>query len=81
MKQKTFELDDRLAADFEQFCRSRMLIEKRVAAVALRTFMRLSPEEREQAMIAFDDGGPGETGKGKTLRCAVPTPAVGLARL
>lgn len=54
VKQKTFEFDSKLAKEFEEFCRARMMVEKRVAAAAICKFMELTPDEREQALLALD---------------------------
>lgn len=54
MKQKTFELDERLAKMFEEFCKSRMLIEKRAAAAAMFCFMKLDANERENAILSLE---------------------------
>lgn len=54
MKRKTFEFSDKLADDFEQFCRSRMLVEKRVVESLALFFMQADPAEREKILTAFE---------------------------
>lgn len=51
VKRKTFEFEDDLADAFEGFCRSRMLVEKRIVVALVRKFMRMSPEERETLLL------------------------------
>jgi hypothetical protein len=54
MKRKTFEMSQTLTEQFEQFCRTRCLIEKKVAAAALLHFMKLDPVTREKLIIDFE---------------------------
>lgn len=51
MKTKAFEFDEQLAADFEEFCRMRNYVEKRIAAAAVRDFMSRSADEREEIIM------------------------------
>lgn len=48
VKQKTFEFDGQLAATFEDFCRENLLVEKRVAAVAILHYMKADAVERDK---------------------------------
>lgn len=63
MKQKTFQLDSKLAELFEDFCDARMLVEKRVCAAALYRFINASATEREEMILAYEDW---HRGKGAT---------------
>ncbi len=61
VKQKTFEFPDSLAASFEEFCRTRMLVEKRIAAAALHHLMQgMNAEEREALLVQYDEVFRGE---------------------
>ena len=56
MKQKTFEFPDSLASDFEAFCKSRMLVEKRIAAVAIFHLLNnVGADEREAVLMAYQE--------------------------
>ena len=55
MKQKTFEFDDRLAAEFEGFCRRMMMVEKRVAAAAVLHFIEADAQGRERILLRLDE--------------------------
>ncbi len=54
MKQKTFQFEDELAALFERFCKTQMLVEKRVAAASLLNFMKLDAAAREEVILDFE---------------------------
>ncbi len=54
MKQKTFQFEDGLAAQFEHFCKTQMLVEKRVAAASLLNFMKLDAAAREEVILDFE---------------------------
>lgn len=65
MKRKTFEFDDTLAADFEQFCRSRMLVEKRVVESLVLHFMQLDAEARENILLGIEQWYESQESSGK----------------
>lgn len=48
VKQKTFEFDGNLAQAFEVFCRENLLVEKRVAAVAILNYMHADAADRDK---------------------------------
>ena len=54
MKQKTFRFEKKMACEFEDFCKSRMLVESRVGSAAVLSLMELSPEAREQVILRGD---------------------------
>lgn len=55
VKRKTFEFEDDLAAQFEEFCRSRRLVEKGVVEAMAAYFMMIEPSERERVFRVHDE--------------------------